>query len=208
MPNLTVVYYTSNREYPRFEEAIRGKLLETIGDIPLISVSQKPIDFGHNICVGDIGVSELNVVAQLMIGAEAAETEFIAPVESDCLYPPDFFEYRPDRNDTFYYAGKSYIIWHGANTFWLKPLREFTSIVNREHLLSVLAELKHAKDRHFPAVIERISKQETFRVSAPVVTVKTRRQMHKKHPFARRGYKGRLPLWGTAAELWKQFPCV
>jgi hypothetical protein len=207
VPDLTVVYYTSNREYPRFEEAIKARLLESIGDTPLISVSQKPIDFGQNICVGDIGASEMNIVRQLRTGAKAATTKFVAPVESDCLYPPDFFEYRPESTEGFHYAADSYIIWHGANTFWKKPLREFSSIVGRDYLIRALDLLPGTPARHFPETLAEITTQKTFPVSAPVVTIKTRRQMHQKHPYARRRYKGRLPLWGTGAELWEAYPC-
>ena len=206
--DVTVVYYTSNREYEPFEDQVKKTLLASIGDLPLISVSQKPIDFGRNICVGDIGVSELNVVRQLLTGATEAATAFVIPVESDCLYPPDFFQFRPSRPDTFYYAQDGYIIWHGRGTFYRKNLREFTSVVGREHLIQMLNHILQTEPRHYPIVIKRRSLQEVFSTSAPVVTIKTDRQMHRKHPFSKRNFTRSLPYWGTAQDLWRQYPCV
>ncbi|KKT37762.1 MAG: hypothetical protein UW26_C0025G0001, partial [Candidatus Collierbacteria bacterium GW2011_GWF1_44_12] len=49
---VTVLYYTSNREDEKFETRIRKNLLKNCGDLPIVSVSQKPIDLGRNICVG------------------------------------------------------------------------------------------------------------------------------------------------------------
>ena len=45
MHNRTIIYYTSNREDPSFEEKIRANILKEKGDILVISVSQKPINF-------------------------------------------------------------------------------------------------------------------------------------------------------------------
>lgn len=88
---LTVIYYTSNREEKEFENKVKAKLLEVIGKLPLISVSQKPIDFRKNICVGDVGVCDANLFRQIQIGCEAANTPFVISAETDCLYPPEYF---------------------------------------------------------------------------------------------------------------------
>jgi len=56
----TIIYYTANREDERFEQVIRENILRVSEGLPIISVSQKPIDFGQNICVGNVGVSNQN----------------------------------------------------------------------------------------------------------------------------------------------------
>ena len=103
MGDLTAIYYTCNRERPEFERRIQETLLEAMGDIPLISVSKKPIDLGHNICVGDVpgGDSSQNAYRQFQIGARAATTKWVCPVEADFLYPPEYFTFEPEREDTF-----------------------------------------------------------------------------------------------------------
>lgn len=64
-------------------------------DLPVISVSQKPIEFGKNICIGDIGASTYNLYTQVLIGAKAVRTEYVALCEDDCLYPSSHFTVRP-----------------------------------------------------------------------------------------------------------------
>jgi len=53
MNDLTIVYYTANYINKWFADQTKKTLLEAISGLPLISVSQKPMDFGENICVGD-----------------------------------------------------------------------------------------------------------------------------------------------------------
>lgn len=64
----SIVYYTSNHEKPEFEQKIIDDLLSKRGDLPIISVTQKPMDLGTNICVGDVGLSYLNARRQMLIG--------------------------------------------------------------------------------------------------------------------------------------------
>ena len=139
MSDLTVIYYTSNREKELFESRIRQSLLDVIGDLPLISVSQKPIDFGKNICVGDVGVSSQNAFRQLQIGAMEAKTRFVCPAESDFLYPKEYFEFRPPREDIFYIMAPLWVCFHQrgfAKVFCEKPRgSESTVIVGRDYLI-------------------------------------------------------------------------
>jgi len=102
--DLTVIYYTANKEPPAFADAVRKQLLLAIGDTPLISVSQEPMpDFGRNICIGNVGRSFLNIWRQALIGVKAAETKFVAMAEADVLYPPNHFtDFRP-KPDEFAY---------------------------------------------------------------------------------------------------------
>jgi hypothetical protein len=80
-----------------FEEKIQEQILESINGLPLISISQKPINFGENICVGDIGQSHLNIYRQLLIGAKIAKTDYIAACEDDTIYTPSHFtSFLPD----------------------------------------------------------------------------------------------------------------
>lgn len=68
MIDATVLYYTSNREGENFEGRVREIILKNKGNLPLISVSQKPIDFGKNIVVGDHGASGFNMFRQPIYG--------------------------------------------------------------------------------------------------------------------------------------------
>lgn len=97
MADLTVLFYTANVISSHFMESVKRITLNSIENLPLISVSQKPMpDFGYNICVGDIGQKYLNIYRQQLVGAREVKTEFVALVEDDILFPPSHFTcYRP-----------------------------------------------------------------------------------------------------------------
>ena len=116
--DLTVIYYTSNREKPEFENIIRQKILKTIGNTPLISVSHKPIKFGQNICVGDVGLSDYNIYRQMQLGCLEAKTKYVCTAEADCLYPPTgYFDFKPPENWTAGHYTNLYILWKGSHIF-------------------------------------------------------------------------------------------
>jgi hypothetical protein len=85
-------------------------LVREAGDIPIVSVSQKPIELGRNICVGDIGRSWLSLYKQLMAGLEAIETKYVAMAEHDCLYKHSALSWQPPRDDTFFYNANHFLV--------------------------------------------------------------------------------------------------
>ena len=99
MNDLSLLYYTSNVAWPTMTENVRKHLLKiTEGKFPLVSVSQKPLNFGKNICVGEIGQSYYNCYKQILIGAQAVETKYVACVEDDTLYSMEHFSHRPSED--------------------------------------------------------------------------------------------------------------
>lgn len=196
--DLTVVYVTSNREDPAFECRIQKTLLEATDGIQLISVSQKPIDLGKNICIGDVGAKPENVLKQMIIGAKEAATKFIAIAEADFLYPKEFFEFVPPTDDTFYYPDNVYILWINHNRFFPKKIREMLSVTNREHFVKILETVASRPFEHIVTSVKGLTKQDTFHTEIPLVTFKTREGMHWRSPFSRDGSKKVLPQWGSA----------
>lgn len=201
MDDLTVIYFTSNREDPRFERKIQETLMEGISTLPLVSVSQKPIKFGENICVGDIGASPENILKQILIGANEAKTKFVALTEDDFLFPPDYFKFRPQDNETFYYPEEVYLIWQGHATFWRKHLRELLSITNRKHMIKTITAMIENMPSHISNRVKRLTNQAWFKTSAPVVTFKTKRGLHWRSSFSKNNFKKELPYWGTGKDL-------
>ena len=107
MNDITVIYYTSNYMTGKFIEKTKEQLLSVIGDLPLISVSHKPMNFGTNICVGDVGRSHLNIYRQILIGAKAAKTKYVSLAEDDILYSAEHFrEKRPEPGHFLYDMNK------------------------------------------------------------------------------------------------------
>lgn len=189
MNDATIVYCSSNMEHPVFEQRIRANILKNCGNIPIISVTQKPIDFGTNICVGDdIGVSGFNFFRQVLIGCEAATTKFIISAEADCLYPPDYFTFRPERDDVCYRDSNLYVM-PDKRAFFFKKSKGAThaQIVGREWYIKRLRQLFKdapmwsAEEKNFPK--ERYKLQDVFntiehyKTENPVVQIKTHRGM-------------------------------
>jgi len=213
----TVIYYTSNREEPEFEAKIQKRLLESIGDMPLISVSQKPIDFGYNVCVGDVGVSNQNVFRQLQIGAMYAETPFIISAEADCFYPPEYFKYAPDDEDMCYRYSHVWMLYatrhYPKGVYQRKRYSECAQMVGRKHYIKVLNE--RLKDRNWwNAEIEHGKSVPTmwpsrawkwFNGEHAVINIKTKNGMHY-----RTGLIDAVPpiedinYWGSAPKLWEE----
>ena len=97
MENLTIIYYSANTEL--FEDKIIAHLKKQAGDIPIISVSRKPLDLGKNICIGEQPICYSNLWKQILLGLKEAKTEFCLSAESDCLYPPEYFTFIPPVNN-------------------------------------------------------------------------------------------------------------
>jgi hypothetical protein len=118
--DLTVIYYTSNyleNHNPYFLGNTKRYLKDSIGDTALISVSHKPCDLGENICVGDIGRSNRNIYWQILTGAKAAKTKYVAMAEDDVLYSPSHFQCRPTKDNILFYNMNKWSIFT-----WSKPM--------------------------------------------------------------------------------------
>lgn len=118
--DLTAIYYTSNHlevVNPRFVAKTKELLLESLGDIPLVSVSQVPMHgFGLNVCVGVKPRGHLEIYKSILVGARVATTDYIGLVEDDIIYAPSHFTtHRPPLHKFSYDFNK----W-GINT-WVTP---------------------------------------------------------------------------------------
>ena len=103
-PSKALVYYTDNHAHDKILMPCQKQLLKCMEQWkhPVISVSQKPIDFGHNI-VMDLKRSVLSMYKQILRGLQEAETDIIFMIEHDLLYHPSHFDFTPERKDTYYY---------------------------------------------------------------------------------------------------------
>ena len=211
--DLTVIYYTGHTERPEFEERIKANLLKTIDNLPLISVSQKPIDFGKNICVGNVGVSVHNAWRQLLIGAEAATTKFVCTAESDYLYPKEYFDFVPEDENSFYMPDPFYVLssQHGKDhAFRLKPQGcEGALIMGREFLIKRIHEMLDPYGIWRDSLDYRIhlfrkGQAKRFKINIPVIMFKTDKGMTQRdaHSWER---ELNLPYWGGAAELLRRY---
>lgn len=85
-----VIYYSDNS----VGEPIRSLVQQTIAaaGLPIVSVTLKPMDFGHNIVMeGQPGY--LTMCRQILRGLEESETRTVYFCEHDVLYHPSHFDY-------------------------------------------------------------------------------------------------------------------
>jgi len=128
--DITAIYCTAERIGKYFANNVRHELLKALGDIPLISVSKQPLNFGVNI-VDDGKPSILNYYKVLLRACKLATTPYIAVCEDDTLYPDEHFRYRPPL-DTFAYNFNRWNIYT-----WSKP--PFFSLRQRKILAGMIA---------------------------------------------------------------------
>lgn len=110
----TILYLTDNSVPPEIGDLCQYYLLKEAGDILIVSVSQKPIAFGRNICVGEIGRSWMSLYRQILAGLDAIKTDTVVIAEHDVLYTHEHLSYQPANLDAFYYNFNHWLVeWHG-----------------------------------------------------------------------------------------------
>jgi len=138
--NKTIIYYSGNREKPEMEQKVVDDMMSKAGNMPIISVTQKPMNVGKNICIGDVGFSYLNERKQILMAAKLVETEYIITTESDFLYPPDYFNFEPT-GDNMYRWQNVWIIWlQGKRKDFChkSSVSDGAQIVKRDFLINLL----------------------------------------------------------------------
>lgn len=99
----SVLYYTCCQHDPAIEQACRTQLRQACGDRELVTVALRPIAFGDVRLVLDRPRSPLTLHRQILAGLERASGDVVFMAESDVLYHPSHFDFRPTREDCFYY---------------------------------------------------------------------------------------------------------
>lgn len=208
----TIIYCTSNRENESFENKIKDDLLKKCGDIQIISVSQKPIQFGKNICVGDVGVSGFNFLRQVLIGCLAATTKYVISAEADSVYSPDYFEFIPPKDDVCYRNNNTYLMGHKRDYFYKKNEGgTWCQVINREFYIKRLQELFQGMPewstemKNFPKEINKklFDSYETFTTKNPCISIKANGM--RKYSHSERVPIYELSYWGDSKKFRKEF---
>lgn len=100
-----IVYYTDNKLNVKLAHLCKNqlkKVAKEAGDIPIVSVSLKPLDLGKNIVL-PLERGYLTMFKQILVGLEASDADIIYFCEHDWLYPVCHFDFVPPRKDVFYY---------------------------------------------------------------------------------------------------------
>ena len=208
----TIVYYTSNQEEKSFEDKIVKKLLEVSGNLPIISVSHKPMDLGTNICIGIHKPTNVLLYHQILIGAKLAKTPFVISAESDFLYPPDYFKFIPPKLDQIYRYNHIRLMYKYHWGFFRKRYSEGAQIVGREFFISFLEKKlrkipmnnQDSANRQFNVYADLSVPFEMFGSEIACVTFKTGNSLHKFTRVEREHSLPELPYWGKVVDMRKK----
>ena len=146
--NTTIIFCTDNSCSEPLFSAVVKRLKRETGDIPIISVSHKPLNLGTNICVGKQRRSWLCLYRQLLLGLQEAKTENIHIAEHDCFYTNEHFNWTPSTTNTFYYNENVWLVQSADkkhqelkgmySQYWRQRLALSQLICNRELYLKVI----------------------------------------------------------------------
>lgn len=109
----TIIFYTDNRIKEPIKSLVRGLLLEV--ELPIVSCSLKPIDFGTNIVI-EGQRSYPTMVRQILTALENSKEKYVFYAEHDVFYPKSHFDFTPPRDDIFYYNENVYRWWSKGET--------------------------------------------------------------------------------------------
>jgi hypothetical protein len=205
----TIIYYTANTENEIFEQRIRDDLKRKAGDIPIVSVSRKPIDLGTNICVGEQSVSYTSEWKQLLIGLKEAKTKYCIAAEADCLYPPEYFEFTPLKEKMMYNYVNIWIVWKYKRNFWKKRgYCEGAQMCDREYWIERLEPLLPEKWESYTRPVEndlvkRIFPSREEWTGRPIISFKTRDGVSFRTTFHPESKTHELLYWGNIEEVKK-----
>jgi len=227
MEDLTVVFITINRVPKKWAEYHKEKLLEAIGDFPLITISEKPMPDmpGINILQNEYPKVVANVTYQILRGAKLAKTKYIAVAEDDTLYPKEhFLFYRPKLDTIAYNLNKWSLFTWGIPTYSYRRAKANGALITPRALLIEALEERFNKypnldNRYCGGEIGRIDIEKRLKVAPrkavevyshrPIVSFKHK---YSVDPYQRTQRKSLariraldIPYWGRAEDLVKKF---
>lgn len=95
-----IIYYSDNRLMEPIFSIVQKLILDS--QLPVVSVTLKPLDFGKNIVL-DLNPGFVTMIRQITKALEESTEKYIFFCEHDVLYPLSHFEFVPARDDIYYY---------------------------------------------------------------------------------------------------------
>lgn len=211
--NRFIVYYTDSKIDETLASAVRKKIkkIADLYNIDIISVSQKPLDFGKNICVGEKPYSYVSMYEQILAGLKEVPLNSIVNLcEHDVFYHESHFKILPEDKEHMFFNTNRYYWKQGMDYFF--PARG-------EHALSQGVAyrefiLRHVTDRleewgkvpNAPLHIATIN----FKSDRPNVDIRHNNNFTPDGKYKKEYMKGKkqgiynLPGWGSPEHFMKK----
>lgn len=130
-----IIYITDNSADEAILTTCRKYLEKSSKGKRIISISQQPLDFGENICVGNIGRSVLSLETQIMEGLKKSNAEWIAIAEHDCIYSSEHFDFIPPDDRVFWYNRNVWVLRTDRRLFYYRNRRVNSQLICKKDLL-------------------------------------------------------------------------
>jgi hypothetical protein len=167
------------------------------------------MNLGLNICIGEQPVCYSNSWKQILIGLKASKARYCISAEADCLYPPDYFQFIPPKDNLVYRYTNVWAYWKNRNKFWKKPRCEGAQMCGREYWIERLEEIVgwhkgwEPMREHPGRIVSKIFVDEdrTTWAGNPVITFITGQGIGTKTSLSKVPPVIELPYWGTANQI-------
>lgn len=207
----TIIYYSACTEDPVFEQKIRDDLVQKAGQIPIVSVTRKPVDLGINICVGETPVSYTGEWKQVLIALKEAKTKYCIAAEADCLYPPEYFKFTPPEENLACNYTNIWMVWKRHHGFYRKHgYCEGAQMCDREYWISRLEPLlrdgwePYERDAENQLVTEIFPSRGEW-TGRPVISFKTGDGVSCRTTYDNKSKTQDIPYWGNLTKLKEKF---
>lgn len=100
-PTKGIIYYTDNILKVKIAACVKRQIGKI--NLPIVSSSLKPMDFGHNIYFPDLKRGVLTMFKQILAALENSKSDIVFFCEQDVLYHPSHFDFTPPKDNVFYY---------------------------------------------------------------------------------------------------------
>lgn len=199
-----ILYYTHNKLEEGLAGAVRKRLNKICGPIPIYSVSQQPLKFGKNICVGEKPLTYQTMYEQIRDGLKAIPANSIVYLcEHDVFYHASHFAMLPKDNRH---------VWFNTNRYyWAPGMNGFYPARGKRALSQGVAYrdcwLRHVEDRLEEWKTNPETKMKVsyfnYRSERPNVDVRNGQNLTIAGHYKRKHERGELPNetnlpgWGT-----------
>lgn len=146
MPDLTIIFLTTNALPSRWEKVHLEHLLRAADGRPMVVISKEGMELDRpntTYLIQEGPFCAWNVYRQLLRGAKLAETKYVAVAEDDTLYPARHFnDFRPP-DDAVAYDMSRWSVFSWAQRPFFSAIRKygnFTMIGPRQLVIDALEE--------------------------------------------------------------------
>jgi hypothetical protein len=218
MDDITIIMLTPNKVPKEWAKFHKEKLMEAIGDTPIITISKEPLDWGINLIQTEYGLT--NLYKQMLRGAKLATTPWIAMADDDTLYPRTHFQFRPPEKGYYYNLNCWFMFTWNKPFYFHKPLPGNGLVIASRELVIEAIESRLAKNSELKGhnCNELGTDKETlqydkiqwkpFYTNEPILSfyhpyTGKGQAVRKISPWPVRAYD--IPVWGRAEEIVKKF---